>query len=261
MNTTDVAASTFVERFTHDLLDLGVRPGGVLMVHPALRPFGFVPGGPETIIQGLLSVLGPQGTLLMPALSYETVLPQNPVFDVRQTPACVGAIAEAFRRRAGTRRSLHPTHSVCAVGPQTGNLLPAHAEDTTPCGPHSPFHRLPEFGGQILMLACALVYNTSMHALEEMVVPPYLFDPPILYTLTGEDGRTFRKKYTPHNFIGWQQRYDRLADILSAPDLRSGMVAGAESHLVEARSLWQIAGAVLRQNPLYFIDKIETEDQ
>jgi aminoglycoside 3-N-acetyltransferase len=258
MNNTD--PSGFLEQFTGDLLDLGVRPGGVLMVHPALRPFGLVPGGPETIIQGLQSVLGPDGTLLMPALSYESVIPQNPVFDVRTTPACVGAIAEAFRRRPGTRRSLHPTHSVCALGPLAETLLPPHADDSTPCGPHSPFHRLPDLGGQILMLACSLIYNTSLHAIEETVVPPYLFDPPILYMLTDENGHTFQKKYTPHNFVGWQQRYDRVAGLLSEPDLRSGTVAGADSHLIEARPLWQKAGAALRQDPLYFIDKIEPEN-
>jgi aminoglycoside 3-N-acetyltransferase len=257
MPANNIDPSEFLERFTRDLLDLGVRPGGALMVHPALRPFGLVPGGPETIIRGLLSVLGPEGTLLMPALSYETVIPQNPVFDVLQTPACVGAVAEAYRRRPGTRRSLHPTHSVCAVGPLAGALLPPHAEDTTPCGPRSPFRRLPEFDGQILMLACGLIYNTSMHAIEETVVPPYLFDPPILYTLTDEDGRTFQKEYTPHNFVGWQQRYDRVAGLLNEPALRSRLVADAESHLIEAPTLWQLAGAALRQDPLSFIDKIE----
>ncbi|MBN2387987.1 MAG: AAC(3) family N-acetyltransferase [Anaerolineales bacterium] len=247
---------TFVHQFRQDLIRLGVRPGGVLMVHPALRPFGHVPGGPETLIRGLRAVLGESGTLLMPALTYDTVTPRKPVFNLRTTPACIGAVAEAFRVHPGTRRSLHPTHSVCGLGSLAEALLTPHAEDSTPCGPNSPFHRLPEFAGQILMLACGLLYNTSMHAIEERVEPPYLFDPPIRYTLTGADGQTFEKEYTPHNFAGWRQRYDRVAEILDEPALRSAPVAGADSHLIEAGDLWPEALARLRGDPLFFIDRV-----
>lgn len=246
--------SRFLGKFTADLHALGVRPGGVLMVHPALRPLGFVPGGAETIIQGLLIALGPDGTLLMPAFSYENVTPQNPLFDVISTPSCVGAIAEAFRLRPGTRRSLHPTHSVCAVGSLTDELLSPHAQDSTPCGPNSPFHRLPHFDGQILMLACSLIYNTSFHAIEEIITPPYLFNPPLEYQLTDETGQTINKTYTPHHFVGWRQRYDHAANILSAPTLISQPVIGAESHLIEARALWHAALAELRRDPLYFVE-------
>jgi aminoglycoside 3-N-acetyltransferase len=254
MNDNTNTPSQFLDRFIADLLALGVRPGGVLMVHPALRPFGFVPGGAETIIQGLLTVLGAGGTLLMPALSYGTVIPQNPAFDVRHTPVCVGAIAEAFRCRPGTSRSLHPTHSVCAVGALADEFLLPHALDATPCGEHSPFHRLPQFDGQILMLACSLVYNTSFHAIEELVTPPYLFNSPLVYQLTDAAGHTTHKTYTPHNFAGWRQRYDRIASVLSAPALASQPVVDVSSHLLEARALWPAALAALRRDPLYFVE-------
>ncbi len=56
-----------------DLLALGVRPGGVLLVHSSLRSLGPLPGGAESVIRALLAVLGPDGTLLMPALSYASV--------------------------------------------------------------------------------------------------------------------------------------------------------------------------------------------
>ena len=200
--------SRFIHSFAEDLRSLGVQPGGVLLVHSSLKSMGRVPGGPESVIQGLLGALGETGTLLMPALSYLTVTTQNPVFDVRSTPSCVGAIPEYFRKRPGTLRSIHPTHSVCGVGPAAEDLLADHLQDSTPCGPNSPFHRLPAFKGQILMLGCGLRPNTSMHAIEERVVPPYLFNPAIVYSLTGGNGRTIQKKYTIHNFRHWIQRYD-----------------------------------------------------
>ena len=247
----------FIDKFVEDLIQLGVRPGGVLMVHPALRPFEYIPGGPNTIIDGLLEILGTSGTLLMPALSWENVTPQKPVFNLQDTPSCVGLIAETFRRLPNTIRSLHPTHSVCAVGRQSVEITEEHGLDETPCGPHSPFHELPKYNGQILMLACGLIYNTSMHAIEELVEPPYLYDPPIYYTLTDNHQKSYKKNYRPHNFRGWQQRYDRITNLLIEPALRSGLVVGVRSHLINARKLWKESLHALRSNPLYFVDRIQ----
>lgn len=74
-----------INRLAADLRTLGVRSGGVLLVHSSPRARGSVPGGAETVVQGLLDALGLDGTLLMPALSYEYVTPEHPVFDVRFT--------------------------------------------------------------------------------------------------------------------------------------------------------------------------------
>ncbi len=243
-----------VNRIAQDLRDLGVCAGGVLLVHSSLRALGYVEGGPETVIQGLLAALGLDGTLLMPALTYEHVTPEQPLFDVRHTPSNVGAIPEYFRLRPGTRRSVHPTHSVCAVGPRTGELLDEHPLDDTPCGPHSPFYKLREVGGQLLMLGCGLRPNTSFHAMEELVAPPYLFGEPLTYTLIDADGRRRQKTYRTHGFGGYEQRYDRLADVLAEPALNRGRVLAADVYLIDVPTMWDAALAALRRDPLYFVD-------
>jgi len=244
-----------VDEIADDLKRVGVRAGGVLLVHSSLSSMGHVPGGAETVIQGLLEALGPEGTLLMPALSYEHVSAKQPYFDVRRTPSNIGAIPETFRRRAGTRRSMHPTHSVCAVGRRTAELLRGHELDTTPCGTQSPFHKLPNVRGQILMLGCGLLPNTSMHAIEEIVVPPYLFSDPRTYVLVDEEGRSREVVHTPHGFDGWRQRYDRVAQVLAEPGLREGTVLKAGVHLIEARALWAGALEALRGDELFFVER------
>jgi aminoglycoside 3-N-acetyltransferase len=248
---------TQIHKISQDLGVLGVRPGGVLLVHSSLSALRYVEGGAETVIQGLLATLGPEGTLLMPALSYEHVTRRQPVFDVWRTPSNIGTIPEYFRTRVGTRRSVHPTHSVCAIGSQTAELLDGHPLDDTPCGPHSPFHKLRDVGGQLLMLGCGLCPNTSMHAIEELVEPPYLYSEPIAYHLIHADGHEVTKTYRPHSFRYHQQRYDRVADVLSAPALRQGKVLQATTHLIEVSALWEVVLTKLRQNPLYFVDKVE----
>ena len=253
----DPGAKAAAVQLATDLRDLGVIEGGVLLVHSSLSALGFVPGGPGTVIRGLLAALGPEGTLLLPALSYERVTEKHPFFDIRRTPSNVGAIPEHFRKRPGTARSMHPTHSVCAVGPRTLELLGDHGQDTTPCGPNSPFHKLPQVDGQLLMLGCGLQPNTSMHAIEETVVPPYLFGPPLTYVLTNGDGQTVERTYTTHGFDGWDQRYERVAEVLEPPALVTGPVLAGTAHLIRARDLWAAVEAELARDPLRFVSRYE----
>jgi aminoglycoside 3-N-acetyltransferase len=106
------------------------------------------------------------------------------------------------------------------------------------------------------MLACSLIYNTSLHAIEEMVVPPYLFNPPLEYQLTDDNGNTLRKMYTPHNFAGWSQRYERVSAILTEPALCCQPVMNVPSYLLEARDLWPAALSALQREPLFFVDEV-----
>lgn len=58
-----------VDSLTADLSSLGIAPGMVLLVHSSLSSLGWVSGGPVAVILALEQVLGPKGTLVMPALS------------------------------------------------------------------------------------------------------------------------------------------------------------------------------------------------
>jgi aminoglycoside 3-N-acetyltransferase len=207
------------------------------------------------VIQGLWQALGADGTLLLPALSYEYVGKLNPVFDALRTPSCVGAIAEYFRLRPGTLRSVHPTHSVCAIGVQAASITGDHQLDHTPVGPHSPFRKLRDLGGQLLFLGCGLRPNTSMHGVEELAEPPYLYGEMISYRLVLADGRELMLDSRHHGFQGYRQRYDRLEPLLDqGTELRVGKVLDAQAHLLEAQSMWQVALAAYRRDPLYFVD-------
>jgi len=258
----DEEARRASERIARDLLEAGLRPGGVVLVHSSLSSMGYVPGGPETVIQGFLKALGPEGTLLMPALSYETVHAQNPVFDLLRTPSNVGAIPEYFRTRPGTLRSIHPTHSVCGVGPRAEELLGEHQLDETPCGEHSPFRKLRDIGGQIVFLGCGMKPNTSMHAVEEVAHPPYLFGSLITYRIILPGGKEMKMRSWRHDHgrRGWRQRYDRLEPLLKKGcELHIGRVLEATVQIVEARPMWERALAAFEKDVFYFVERIESK--
>lgn len=237
------------------LQDLSIRAGDTLLVHVSLRSLGNIPDRDHTIIKALLQVLGPEGTLLMPALSYTTVTRDHPQFDQIKTPSCVGWLTEYFRTLPDTRRSLHPTHSVCGQGKNVSYLLDDHAQDHTPCGPHSPFHKLYKVGGKILMLGCGLKPNTSIHAIEELSIPPYLFGEEIIYNIQPAAGQAYRQRYIPHNFSGVVQRYDRILDVLDAEDFARGKILEAEAWVLNTEPLWSKVHRRLLEDPWYFVDR------
>lgn len=243
------------ERIAHDLRDVGVQAGGLLLMHASLSALGWVPGGPATVIAGLRQALGPEGTLCLPGLSYATVHAQHPVFDVRRTPVCVGAIPEYFRTMPGVQRSQCPTHSVCAIGPLAEELLDEHHLDDTPCGPRSPWRKLPQHGGALLFLGCGLGPNTSMHGIEEAAQSPYLFGPMIRYRIVRADGQAVWQDCRRHAFAGWIQRYGRIAELDQDGWIRRGPVLQATAHLVQAAPLWEHAFAAHRRDRWFFVER------
>src|SRR5262249_5838445 len=98
-----------------------------------------------------------KGTLLFPTYpnhrisSYE-YLRQGRTFDVRKTPSYSGLLTEFARRQPGTWRSLHPTKSVCALGPLARELTDTHENSRYPYDRGSPFFKLTEYGAKIIGL-------------------------------------------------------------------------------------------------------------
>ena len=233
---------------------LGVRPGETLLVHSSLKSLG-IPGlAPFDVIRGLQAAAGETGTLLFPTLSYEFCNAEHPYFNVKTTPACTGAIAEASRSFPGAVRSLHPTHSCTAIGPLARELTARHAEDATPGGPHSPFALLPGIDGSVLFLGCGCRCNTSMHAVEELFCPPYLFAGEVSYTVTDAAGNEHTVVSLRHNFLGVAQRYDRVADRMPEGCMR-GKILNANCVLLRAAPMWETAEEMLSRDPFALVER------
>ena len=105
-----------------------------------------------------------------------------------------------------------------------------------------------------MFLGCGLRPNTSMHAVEELVIPPYLFAGVTEYGLVASDGTRCAMAMRNHGFDGWVQRYDRIAQVLPPAAMRFGTVLDAECHLLECEAMRDAALAALRRDPLYFVE-------
>ena len=217
------------------------------------------------LISALLDVLTDQGTLIIPTLSYAYVPEENPVFDVRKTHSCIGAVPEFFRRLPGVFRSLSPTHSAAALGRLAQEVTQGQLLDETPVGPHSPFRRLAEAGGKLLFLGCGLGPNTSIHGVEELVEAPYLFLPGSFpFTVVDEEGRYRDINCRRHSFrkgnLIYEQRYERVLELLDPKDKSSGRVGQADCWLLDARSVWEQAEIAMRKDALSLVEPEYAQD-
>ena len=136
--------------------DLRLATGDVVFVHSSLDQlnldFPFY-----RVLTLLRQVIGPRGTMLFPTYpnhrisSYEYLL-QGKVFDVRRTPSYAGLLTEFARKQPDAVRSLHPTKSVCAIGPLARELTSTHQNSRYPYDACSPFYKLTEHQGKIVGL-------------------------------------------------------------------------------------------------------------
>ncbi|MCK4625585.1 MAG: AAC(3) family N-acetyltransferase [Phycisphaerae bacterium] len=143
---------------------VGLETGDSLVVHSSFRSIGPVDGGPRTLIQALLDVIGPEGNLMFP--TFNGPLAGELYFDPDKTPSSTGIIPEMGMKWPGAVRSLHPTHSVAVIGPDADALTRCHLDCRT-VGADSPLDRLAKMGGKILMIGVANNTNTTVHVGEE----------------------------------------------------------------------------------------------
>lgn len=238
------------------LRELGVKEGDILLVHASLKSLGQPGLKAELVIKGIEAILGEKGTLLMPALTYKQVDGyENDIFSIKDTESEVGMLSECFRKMPGVVRSLHPTHSVCARGRFAQELVGNHYMDNTPCGPNSPYRLIKEMGGQILLIGCGLEKNTSMHGVEELINPEYLFGDMIEYKLYNVNREKSYRGYRIHNFANVNQRYDRLQEVLvEGTEIKKATVFDAECYLINAKAMWKKAYDTMKEDEMFFVE-------
>lgn len=155
-----------------DLRILGIEKGDVVLAHSSLSRLGFVQGGPQTVIEGMLEAVGDEGTLVMPSFtihgSMKETLESGFLFNPRSSKVTVGLIPETFRNLPGVCRSLHPTHSVCAHGRLGRWITEGHERCQTTFGEGTPFQKLLEVDAKILGLGVDLAPVTFYHTIEEL---------------------------------------------------------------------------------------------
>ena len=175
------------------LIDLGVTRGRTVWVQSSWNEFFNVPLKPSEVIDLLRELIGPEGTLAMPAFPIDQ--DASKVFMVDRAPVYTGLLCEVFRRVPGVQRSIHLTSSVCAVGPNADFLIRDHHRTMMTWGKDSPFCRLMDVDARMIGLGATFNFMTPLHAVECLLydeVPFFhrVFDGTIRYRWKRASGET-----------------------------------------------------------------------
>ena len=220
-------------------------------MHSSLSRFGYIEGGAEALIDALLEVVGPGGTVMVPTLtgSQDLSADNPPTFDPDVTPCWTGRVPESFRQRPTAVRSLHPTHSVAAIGTHARAFTKGHEYSITPCGPDSPYGRLVEDRGFIVLLGVTHSSNTTFHHVEEIVGVPYHMQPGLVAARVAKGGELRIIHLMIHRY-GPRRDFQRMEPLLRERGIqRDGQIGRAEVRLVDAYSMVQVTRLALLQDP------------
>ena len=180
------------EEIRQSLARIGLGPGNVVLVHSAMRTFGHIQGGAETVVKAFLEVLGPAGTLVAPNFTFSHEAEEDPLIDPENNPSEMGIISETVRRHPRAIRSTGFRHSFSAIGPR--------AEVITQVDPAlSVFDLRSSFGvmlaldTQVVLAGMTYHASTSHHFAEWFCDVPYRRTIPLNVRVRRPDGSIVRQ--------------------------------------------------------------------
>jgi aminoglycoside 3-N-acetyltransferase len=181
-------ASYSADALRHALRAVEVMSGATIAVHSSLMHLGRLEGvpanrSPERIVDVILEVLGPDGTLVVPASNWDYGRHGVP-FDLQSTPSAkdLGVVPRHVLERPDVVRSLNPTFNLAMIGARAAWL--AGGSNGHAFGYDSAWDRLYRLDATMVFLGCDLNAMSFSRYMEMRYGVPYLynklFDTPVI---------------------------------------------------------------------------------
>lgn len=224
------------------LAKAGVKPGATVMLHSAWEPLNSGNFTAAELIKTLISYLGEEGTLAMPAFPHGEKQVNGAVFNVKREPSAGGMLTEVFRRFPNVVRSVNLNHSVCALGPNAKYLTSEHHKSETSWDDKSPYYRLREIENSWVVgfgVGHRLKTATAVHCVEaalwkENAYFKKLFKNTICYTYKNANGETGEHCYRKRTGQIYTQK---LAKHFTDNELIEETKSGLELYAIRASTL------------------------
>lgn len=243
------------ESLIKQLEQLNIDREGTLLVHSSMKSIGPVEGGADTVLDAFTEHMR-DGLLVLPTHTWSYINADNPRFYVDRSPSCVGILPELFRSRPGVVRSLHPTHSVAALGKDAEDFTKDDHHFDTPCARGSAWGKLLDRKGTILLVGVDLKRNTFIHGVEEWVdIPGRLTDThEALYTVL-PDGTEIPVHSRRHCGLSWSEHFWKVDEVLESKGaMYKGQLGDAVVRVCDADKVTNVITKMLKENPDLFSD-------
>jgi len=246
------------ENLVEGFRDLGVEEGDTLLVHSSYKSFGAVDGGPQIVINALESVLGEDGTLVMPTFNFD--FNKGTPWDVRSTPSKMGVLTELVRNNPRAKRVFHPFYSFAILGKHAEMLGSLRYKSSYER--NSVFGKLRDLDGKIMVIG--LSYTNSMtffHHIEQMEGVDYRFLKQFTGEVTDWDGTT--KVDTFEMLVrdidkGVITEVNPMGELMEKEGIiKVGKIGEADVRLMKANDVYAFTAREMRRDPhlLYYIEK------
>ena len=235
----------------------------IVMVHCSLNDLQpMYAGGVTELLDALIELCRDELTLAMPAFSSggpegdpAAYIRSRPVFDVRRQPSEMGLLSELFRRRKNVRRSLHPTSSVCALGPLAERLIAGHHLARTTFGERTPFAVMAEQRTAIVGIGTEYFRCLSqVHVAEDLLgerYPLVLRPRTMPVQLKDVDGTVYDYELRVGE-LTTRRRAERLEQLLGPDELIRWRFHGVPLFVTSAARVTEVlSDAALRGETIY----------
>jgi aminoglycoside 3-N-acetyltransferase len=256
------SANVTQDKIAGALRSLGVGDGDTLLVHSSATGLGFVEGGPDAALDGLLDAVGPTGnivaaTFTAPYIGFEGET--NKSFEYRPfvpgdtKPIWTGLIPKTLASRPGAVRSAHATHSWTAAGPDAHTLTEGHDMLGPPASSNSPMAKALAKNGKLVFIGCSLASNTFLHFLEDMSSLTYLQNAIVKIK---DAGGTLRTAIIPRNLPGHRDFYRHDAAnvkfyrraVDKGLDIRTASLGAGKITVISLQPLYEIGMRLIAED-------------
>lgn len=159
----------------------GIGEGDLLIVHSGYDQLECTGLSPDQIIDRLLELVGPAGTLAMPVIrrykefkaakktgiALKTIVGK---YNVKKTMVTSGILPYTLLHRENAVVSHHPFNPLCAIGPLAKEMMEHNLDGTAPAphGPNSSWKFCLDHNVKVCSIGTDIEHhNTIMHVVEE----------------------------------------------------------------------------------------------
>ena len=237
------------KELTEQIKGLGIKSDDVITIHMSLKSIGEIEKGDKTTAEIFIEAAKeavPDGLLVIPSHTYANIR-EVPVFNIRETMPCIGAVPtvavkmanEAYDKGDKTCvRSFHVSHSVVAFGERAYEFTRDDSRAKTPMPSFGSYAKLKEYNAKILLIGVDFSSNTFIHMIDEYTAPEKLSPE---YPITGidYDGKEYQRY--AKNCSERAALYPQYQPFLDKEDALSyGKIGDANVIVCDAKKMFEI---------------------